>query len=81
MAHDFDEDFETDSMRYKASERIAYAIVNTRCIGGSPIYGTTPDRCWDGMRRHQIAYVMHLAKRMARVCTPYWPCSDLKRSR
>jgi hypothetical protein len=51
----------------KASERIAVGYVNPRTLQGSII-----------KIDERPPLIKYLADRMARVVTPYWPCSDLK---
>ncbi len=60
-------DFTTDSMRFKATERYAFMYAHPRCFEASR-------RVVD----ERSPMIQFIAKRMARVVTPYWPCTDLE---
>lgn len=59
--------FNTGDLRYRAVERYAGAYVDPRAFYGSP---PEPDHDTPPLLRY-------IAKRMALVATPYWPCTDL----
>lgn len=65
MSHDF----ETDSMRYRATEYMAAAYYDHRAV-----YGTAPS-----IAEQAPPLIRYIARRMALVATPYWPCTDLDR--
>lgn len=61
------DDFTTDDMHFKATERFAYAIVAVQPMDW--VMRTTrvePETQWT-----------ILGRAMRRVCTPYAPCTDL----
>ncbi len=61
------DDFTTDSMRFKVTERHAAMYFDPRALFATR---AAP---------HEEAppLIRYIAKRMARVATPYWPCTDL----
>lgn len=63
-------DFTTDRMRFKATERFTVSMVDPRAFNASrqPLH----------MERNPHE---ELARSMALVCTPYWPCSDVNHGR
>lgn len=61
-------DFDTDSLKFKAKERWIYGYMDALALFPTTEVSDTP---------YVPPLMRYIARRMALVATPYWPCTDL----